>query len=95
LTAERLSGAFLDLKYDLTDIIAEEDKVALRYSFSGTHKGEFMGIAPTNKVVNMTSLCLLRLTEGKIAEMWVENNSFVFMQQLGVIPLPAGYFHAK
>ena len=84
------SAAFPDLKYDLKDIIAEGDRVALRYSFSGTHKGEYMGIAPTNKHIDLTSLCIVRLAEGKVAEMWVENNSYVFMQQLGIIPLPAG-----
>ena len=89
------TAAFPDLKYDVKDIIAEGDKVALRYSISGTHKGEFMGIPPTNKRVELSSLCMLRLVDGKVAEMWVENNSFVFMQQLGVVPLPAGYFYVK
>jgi steroid delta-isomerase-like uncharacterized protein len=87
--------AFPDLKYDLKDIVAEGDKVVLRYSFSGTHKGEFAGIPPTNKRVDLTSLCMLRLADGKVAEMWVENNSLVMLRQLGVIPLPAGYFHVK
>jgi predicted ester cyclase len=89
------TAAFPDIKYDLKDIIAEGDKVALRYSISATHKGEFMGIAPTNKRVELTSLCMLRLANGKVAEMWVENNSLVMLMQLGVFPLPAGYFHVK
>jgi steroid delta-isomerase-like uncharacterized protein len=89
------TAAFPDLKYDLKDVIAEGDKVVLRYSLSGTHKGEFAGIPPTNKRFDLTSLCVLRLADGKVAEMWVENNSFVMLQQLGVIPLPAGHFHVK
>jgi predicted ester cyclase len=89
------TAAFPDIKYDLKDIIAEGDKVVLRYSMSGTQKGEFMGIAPTNKRVEGTSLCMIRLAAGKVAEMWVENNSLVMLLQLGVFPLPAGYFHVK
>ena len=89
------TAAFPDMKYDLKDIIAEGDKVVLRYSLSSTHGGEFRGIAPTNKRVELTSLCMLRLAGGKVAEMWVENNWLVFLLQLGVVPLPAGYFHVK
>jgi len=54
-----------------------------------------MGIPPTNKRVELSSLCMLRLVDGKVAEMWVENNSLVMLMQLGVFPLPAGYFHVK
>jgi ketosteroid isomerase-like protein len=90
-----LGKAFPDLKASVQDVIAEGDKVALRYLMSGTHKGEFMGIAPTDRRLALTSICILRLAEGKVAEMWVENNSLVMMQQLGVVPLPAGQFHIK
>jgi predicted ester cyclase len=89
------TAVFPDIRYNIEDIIAEGDKVVLRYSFSGTHKGEFMGIPPTNKRVELTSICICRLADGKVAEMWVENNSLVFLLQLGVVPLPAGYFHVK
>jgi predicted ester cyclase len=89
------TAVFPDIKYDVKDIIAEGDKVVLRYSMSGTQKGEFMGIAPTNRRVEGTSLCMVRLADGKVAEMWVENNSLVMLLQLGVLPLPAGYFHIK
>lgn len=88
-----LTKAFPDLKASVLDLIAEGDKVALRYSMSGVQKGEFMGIAPTNKRLELTSICILRLADGKVAEMWVENNSWVMMLQLGVVPLPAGQFH--
>jgi len=90
-----LRTAFPDLKLNIEDVIAEGDKVAVRYSFSGTHKGEFMGIAPTNKRMELTSILICRLADGKVAEMWVENNSLVFLLQLGVVPLPAGHFHIK
>jgi predicted ester cyclase len=86
---------FPDIKYDLKDLIVEGDKAAVRYSISGTQKGEFMGIPPTNKRIELSSLCMVRLANGKVAEMWVENNSLVFLLQLGVLPLPAGNFYVK
>jgi steroid delta-isomerase-like uncharacterized protein len=90
-----LAKAFPDMKASVQDVIAEGDKVALRYLMSGTHKGEFMGIPPTNRRLELTSICILRLADGKVAEMWVENNSLIMMMQLGVVPLPAGQFHIK
>jgi len=90
-----LAKAFPDGKYSVDDVVAEGDEVVFRYTIRGTQKGEYMGIPPTNKRIELTSICILRLAEGKVAEMWVENNAMVFMQQLGVIPLPAGYFHVK
>jgi predicted ester cyclase len=90
-----LGAAFPDLKLAIEDVIAEGDKVAVRYSISGTNTGEFMGIPPTNKRIELTSLCIFRLADGKVAEMWVENNSLVMLLQLGVVPLPAGHFHIK
>ena len=87
--------AFPDVKYKIEDMIAEGNNVAIRYSIIGTHKGEFKGIPPANKPIELTSLCIFRIADGKVAEQWVENNSLVFLQKLGVIPLPAGYFHIK
>jgi len=90
-----LVKAFPDLEFNIEDIIAEGDKVVVRYSFGGTHKSEFAGIAPTNKRVRITSIVINRLTDGKVVERWVESNPFALMLQLGVVPLPAGTFHIK
>ena len=86
---------FPDIKYEIKDVIVEGDLAAARYSISGTQRGEFMGIPPTNKRIELSSLAMVRLANGKVAEMWVENNSLVFLMQLGVLPLPAGNFYVK
>ncbi len=66
------------------DMIAEDDKVVVRFTFHGTQKGEFMGIAATGKEVNVPGIIIYRLANGKIAEHWMRVDSMTLMQQLGV-----------
>ena len=79
-------SAFPDFHLTIEDIVAEEDKVVLRFYWSGTHKGEFMGIAPTGKKVTVTAICMHRIESGKEVEQWAEANSMGLMQQLGIFP---------
>ena len=65
-----LRSVFPDMKMTIDDLIAEEDKVVVRSTFSGTHKGEFMGIAPTNKKVTLTAINIYRIADGKLVEEW-------------------------
>jgi steroid delta-isomerase-like uncharacterized protein len=81
-------AAFPDLHGTIEDLIAEENKVATRLTWCGTHKGELMGIPPTGKQVTMTMIAIHRIANGKIAEGWVNFDALGMMQQLGVIPTP-------
>ncbi|MFQ5794616.1 MAG: ester cyclase [Candidatus Bipolaricaulia bacterium] len=81
-------NAFHDLKYDLHDMIAEGDKVVSRDTVRATHKGEFMGIPPTGKRVEVTAIHILRIADGKIVEHWGNTDQLGLMQQLSVIPSP-------
>ena len=83
-------GAFPDLKVTIDDIIAEDDKVVLRGTWSGTHKGEFMGIAPTGKSVSFGVIDTVRIAGGKLVEHWGQMDTMRLMQQLGVVPAPGG-----
>jgi predicted ester cyclase len=67
-------------------MIAEWDRVATKKRFTGTHTGEFNGIAPTGKRVELQYVDILRLRDGQITEHWLSMNQLSFMQQLGVIP---------
>ena len=77
-------------KYELVaeDMVAEEEKVAIRVTFRGTHLGELMGIAPTYKEVTASGMLIYRIIEGKIVEHWMSFDQLSLMQQLGVIPTP-------
>ena len=78
--------AFPDMKVTVEDMIAEGDKVVGRVTARGTHKGEFMGVAPTNKVVTLQEIHICRFSEGKMVEHWGLEDSLGMMQQLGLIP---------
>jgi steroid delta-isomerase-like uncharacterized protein len=80
--------AFPDLRFTIEDTVAEGDKVVIRLTIRGTHKGEYMGIAPTGKQVAMTAIAIRRIEGGRIVEEWVETDRLGLMQQMGVVPPP-------
>lgn len=77
---------FPDIHYTVEDLIAVEDKVVSRVTFRATHKGEFMGVPATGKVVTVTAIAIDRIAGGKIAETWGEQDMLGLLQQLGAIP---------
>ena len=78
--------AFPDLHFTIEDQIAEGDKVTTRYTLTGTHTGEFMGIPPTGKQVTVTGMSISRIVDSKLVEEWDNVDTLGMMQQLGVIP---------
>jgi len=77
--------AFPDIQFTIEDLVAEGDKVVYRASARGTHKGEFMGIAPTGKQVTFTSIVISRIADGKFQEDWESLDGMYILQQLGLI----------
>jgi steroid delta-isomerase-like uncharacterized protein len=75
--------AFPDIQDTVEDIVAEGDKVVVRWSSRGTHQGEFMGVAPTGRHVAFTGMRLFRIAENKIAESWVNIDERGLQEQLG------------
>jgi predicted ester cyclase len=83
-----LRNAFPDFKATIDDIVAESDKVVIRMTWSGTHKGEFMGIPATGKRVSFGVIDIMRIAGGKLVEHWGQTDTMGMMQQLGAIPAP-------
>jgi steroid delta-isomerase-like uncharacterized protein len=79
-------AAFPDIQDTVVDIVAEGDKVVVRWTSRGTHQGEFMGIAPTGRHVTFTGMRLFRIAENKIAESWVNIDQLGLLEQLGAVP---------
>jgi len=78
-----LRASFADIQCTVEDMVAEGEKVAVRWTWRGTHKGEYMGIAPTGKQATISGIEILRIVGGKIVEEWSESDWLGFMQQLG------------
>ena len=76
-------GVFPGYYLEPLDLIAEDDRVFLRATFRGVHKGEFMGVAPTGREVEMPLFIVYRLAGGKIVEHWMLVDMPAMMQQLG------------
>jgi len=86
--ATMLRSAFPDLKFKIEDQIAEGDKVATRWTASGIHKGEYMGVSATGKFISNTVISLHRIANGKMVESWIESDNLGVMQKIGVVSLP-------
>ena len=81
-------GAMPDLRVIIEDMIAEGDKVVVRYTLEGTHAGELFGVPPTGHRLSIKSISVERVSDGKIREHWRITDSLDMMQQLGVISMP-------
>ena len=81
-----LRAAFPDIDIKVQDALADGDKVVVRNLARGTHRGEFMGVAPTGKDVIWTEIHIVRLEDGQIAEHWANVDQLGIMRQLGVLP---------
>ncbi len=81
-------SAFPDGRTTTEDMIDEGDKVASRWTYRGTHKGEFQGIPPTGKPVTLTGISIWRFEGSKIVESWHEFDALGMLQQLGLVPAP-------
>ncbi|MBI2659587.1 ester cyclase [Candidatus Woesearchaeota archaeon] len=83
---KELRKTFPDARIKIEDMIAENDKVATRFVFSGTQKGEFMGISPTGKKISMSVMDIIRIKNNKIIERWGIEDNLSLWKQLGIEP---------
>ena len=78
-------AAFPDLHVQIEDQLAEGDRVATRWTGTGTHDGELAGIAPTGKRVTVPGMEIVRIANGRLVEGWEGYDSGTLMRQLGVM----------
>jgi steroid delta-isomerase-like uncharacterized protein len=81
--------AFPDGQWTVEDLIAEGDKVVIRWKLQATHEHEFRGIAPVGKPVTIAGITILRIADGKIAERWVNWDSMALRQPSETVNLGA------
>jgi|SRR5215217_3457533 len=83
---DMIHDAFPDLRVTQANKVAEKDKVAFRWMMSGTHEGEFMGVAPTGKRVAVMGMDIVRVGDGEILGYWGEFDVVSMLRQLGITP---------
>jgi steroid delta-isomerase-like uncharacterized protein len=81
-----LYAAFPDFKHEIEDVISEGDKVVIRCTVTGSHKGQFAGVAGTGRNISNTVIAIFRISDGKLAEEWAVSDTTVLMQQIGADP---------
>lgn len=78
--------AFPDIYFNIDDIIVHDDKVVERYSATGTHNGNLLGIPPTYKKAKISGIDIVRIKNGKMVERWGQADLLGLIKQLGIIP---------
>ena len=81
-------NAFPDFVTSVEQMVAEGDKVVVRWSVHGTHTGDFQGIPPTGKHGMASGIDIVRIEGGQIVEDWGVFDSLGLLQQLGAVPPP-------
>jgi len=76
-------AGFPDLHSTVQDIISEGNKVVLRWTIEGTHTGEFLGVAPSNKEITLNIIEIFRVENGQLIEAWDQWDRLGLMQQIG------------
>ena len=80
--------AFPDLHFTMEDFFAEGDRAAIRFTWTGTHRAEFLGLRLTEKHVSVPGIDIFHITDGRIAEVRVAFDRLTLLQQLGGIRHP-------
>jgi steroid delta-isomerase-like uncharacterized protein len=83
-----LKTAFPDMKMTIRDLIVDGDRAVWRWTFTGTHRGEFAGIPATGRPVEYEGVSIERVRDGRIAERWDFPDLLTAMRQLGALPEP-------
>jgi len=79
-------AGFPDLRFTVEETVAEKDKVVARWTFTGTHKGKFMGVLATDKKVSVDGITIHYLAGGRIMDSFTNWDALGMMKQLGAVP---------
>ena len=77
-----IQKAVPDARYEVDDLIAEGDRVVVRWRLLGTHKGAFRGIAPTGRPITLKGIAIYRVEDGKLMERWVVSDIYGALEEV-------------
>jgi steroid delta-isomerase-like uncharacterized protein len=81
-----MRGGFPDIQWTLEEMVAEGDKVAVRFTMRGTHRGTFFGVPPTGKTISVQAMNIYRLSGGQFVEEHGQPDMLGLLQQIGAVP---------
>ncbi len=81
-----MRSAFPDFNIEPQHMVATDDDVAIAYTVTGTHEGEFLGVEPTGRTISARGVQIARFRDGQIVERWGSSDELGILQQLGVEP---------
>ncbi len=78
-----IRSAVPDARYEVDDLIAENDRVVVRWRLLGTHKGNFRGIAPSGRSITLKGIAIYRVQHGQLMERWVVSDLHGLLEEIG------------
>jgi steroid delta-isomerase-like uncharacterized protein len=81
-----MRNGFPDIKWQLDEVVAEDDRLAARFTMRGTHRGTFLGVPPTDKSIVVKAMNFYRLSNGQLVEEYGMPDMMGLMQQIGALP---------
>lgn len=82
---ERVNTTFADVKQEPLDVIANDDRVVARTRMTALHVGDYQGIAPTNRTIEMSQVHIWRIEDGRVIEHWPQLDQAGAMRQMGAL----------
>jgi steroid delta-isomerase-like uncharacterized protein len=82
-------NAYPDIAIQIDDLVAEGDMVAVRWSATGTHRGDGLGFRATGRQAQFSGMAFIRVQEGRLVEGWNNFDQLGMLQQLGIVNLPS------
>lgn len=85
-TVTSLVEGFPDIKFTIEDLLADGNKVIVRWSWKGSHTGSFRGIPASNKTINNDAIVIYEFKDGKAIRSWLQGDRLGVLQQMGIVP---------
>ena len=83
-------ASFPDAHFSVEEVVTQDDRLAARLIIEGTHKAEFLGVAPTGKRIYVYDFVNYRIEDGRIVEVWSLVDMMLLLEQLGAVSMPGG-----
>lgn len=84
--ANQTRAIFSDMEFTVEDVVADGDRVAVRWTMTGTHEGPMFGVEPTGRWVELPAVEINRFADGLLRETWTQSDMLGLMRQVGALP---------